>query len=259
MESIRSGRIDTPPSATSVRRSPENATTEATKPVVSPASQEPELSSLAKQLSAAVERAAARDASLTRKELGALAASLWERIAGQSYYFSKQSHDEFVPDTDDPSLLERAKQATAFVNGKGENPFKSLGREELSAIVYDQADVFTVNERHAAWKEINMRECQWTRDICQKLDAERQLTGRIDNGQREILAYYQSLPPIEEAKLIGSYKINSSIQGADFEVDWPEFNTSLLDMLANNWEHAEEEVEPDPTAKPDANLGKTPD
>ncbi|MBV4529902.1 hypothetical protein HU719_000415 [Pseudomonas sp. SWRI107] len=259
MESIRSGHIDTPPSAASVRRSPENAPTPSTESVALPAPQEPELSSLAKQLSAAVDRAAARDASLTRKELGALAGALWEKIAGQSYYFSKQSYDEFVPDTNDPSLLERAKQATAFVNGKGDNPFKALGREELSAIVYDQADVFTVNERHAAWKEINMRECQWTRDICQKLDAERQLTGRIDNGQREILAYYQSLPPIEEAKLIGSYKINSSIQGADFEIDWPEFNTSLLDMLANNWGHAEEEVEPDRTGKPDANLGKTPD
>ncbi|MBC3413262.1 hypothetical protein HU720_18390 [Pseudomonas sp. SWRI51] len=257
MESIRSGRIDVPPSATSVRRSPENATTTSTEPVALPAPQEPELSSLAKQLSAAVDRAAARDASLTRKELGALGESLWEKIAGQSYYFSKQSHDDFVPDTDDPSLLERAKQATAFVNGKGENPFKSLGREELSAIVYDQADVFTVNERHAAWKEVNKRDSEWTLQMTQKMDAERQRTGGIDRGIGEILDYLHALPPIEEAQILGNYDVNLRMQLSGAEIDWPEFNTSLLDLLANNWGHAEEEVEPDPTGEPDANLGKT--
>ncbi|MBV4529903.1 hypothetical protein HU719_000420 [Pseudomonas sp. SWRI107] len=204
-----------------------------------------QLSSLAKQIQAAAERAAERDRILSRDQLATLAKDILERLSGGSYLLSKSAHDGYRPSTDDPELLLRAEQATDFANGKGSNPFSGLSHEQLSFITYDEGGEFTVNERRAALIELADRHGKWTQAVTQKLHAERQRTGGIDQGVGEILDYLHALPPIEEAQILGNYDVNLRMQLSGAEIDWPEFNTSLLDLLANNWGHAEEEVEPD--------------
>jgi hypothetical protein len=113
-----------------------------------------QISTLARQLSEAAERAAARDAGKTRSQLAALEKSLLDEFGGESYHANRAKANAEVPDTDAPELLARARQATEFAksNGKsGKNPFAGLSREQLSLIMYDKGDAFTLNERHAAW------------------------------------------------------------------------------------------------------------
>jgi len=227
----------------SVRRVADPAETEKTKPVAAPSSDtRSEISPLARQLSDAATRAASRDAQLGRKELAELAKTILDRVWGGSYQFSKSAHDAFVPDTEDPALLERARQATAFLNGKEENPFGQLAREQLSLIVYDEGGEFTMNERHAAWQELSKRECEWTVYMGHKISAEIQSTGSKDQGLYEMLDYYRSLPPIEQAQLLGNYEADIMMQFSISEVEWPEFNTSLIDMLAKEWEPAKDAI-----------------
>ncbi|MEN5303906.1 hypothetical protein [Pseudomonas sp. TWI628] len=212
-----------------------------------------ELSALGKQLSAAIERADARDSSLSRKELAALGARIWEQVAGASYYFAKKLHDAYVPNTDDPALLARAEQATNFVNGRGQNPFKALGREELSAIVYDESGDFSVNERNAAWKEINQRDCDWSREVCDQLAGEYQRTGKTDRTSLAILAHYRGLPRIEEAQLLGNYEVDILMNRSASDADWPEFCASLFELIEKQWLQPGEASEPEP-AGPSADL-----
>jgi hypothetical protein len=77
------------------------------------------LSSLSVQLSQSAALAAARDSSLSRKELGAKATELLSQISGDGYFANKKNIDAEVPDTQDPALLARADNATQFVNGSG--------------------------------------------------------------------------------------------------------------------------------------------
>lgn len=204
---------------------------------------EPELSTLAKQLSAAAERAAARDSQLSRRELAELASLIRDRIGGQVYTLAKEFYDAQRPDTEDPELLERARQATEFVNGKGVNPFKGLSREQLSLITYDESGAFTVNERRAASSEADSQHNEWAKYIMSKMDAERQQTGRNDQALYEIIDYYNSLPPIEVAGY-GNYEAIIRSQIGLQEVEWPEFNTSLIDMIANEWKPTERLPDP---------------
>nr|WP_158683640.1 hypothetical protein [Pseudomonas palleroniana] len=75
-------------------------------------------------------------------------------ITGDNYFASKTVHDTEMPNTHDPQLLARARQATGFVNGVDSNPFKGLVREQLSLIAHDEGGSFTINERRAAWEEL---------------------------------------------------------------------------------------------------------
>lgn len=108
------------------------------------------LSSLSVQLSQSAALAAARDSSLSRKELGAKASELLSKISGDGYFANKKANDAEVPDTQDPVLLARASNATQFVNGSGKNPFAGMSSDQLSLIIYDDSGSFTTNERRAA-------------------------------------------------------------------------------------------------------------
>lgn len=197
--------------------------------------QSPKLSTLAQQLNNASQRAAERDRLLSRDELSALASRILDRLSGGSYTFSKIAYDSYLPDTDDPELLARARQATAFANGRSANPFAQLPRDQLSLIAYDEGTDFTVNERRAAYFELSSREGDWSKYITQKMEVERQRTGRIDQGVVEILAHYQSLSPIEEAQILGNYEAESRLQL--YEVEWPEFNPLSTWLRRNgHWE-----------------------
>ncbi|WP_175501628.1 hypothetical protein [Pseudomonas sp. NFACC07-1] len=95
------------------------------------------LSSLSRQLSESAVRAAARDSSLSRKELGEKASELLSKISGDGYFANKKANDAEVPDTQDPALLARADNATQFVNGTGKNPFAGMSSDQRSLIIYE--------------------------------------------------------------------------------------------------------------------------
>lgn len=204
-----------------------------------------ELSSLAQKLNAAADRASLRDGQMSRKELAALAAMIKEKIYGASYDFAKEIHDAQVPDTDDEEWLARARQATDFLNGKGSNPFAGLSREQLSLIAYDESGDFTVNERRAAMDEASRQYGEWTRYVSDKLWNEYQQTGKSVNGLYEIIAYYKSLPPIEEAQF-GNYESAIVTQLKQQEVERPEFFISLITLMASEWQPSPEN---DPSAE----------
>lgn len=200
---------------------------------------EEQLSSLARKLSAAAAEAAQRDSRLSREELADLAVRIMDRIGGLTYSLAKDFFDSQLPDTEDEEWLERARQANDFAKGKGENPFKGLPREQLSLIVHDDSGAFTVSERRAALMEKTDQHNQWANSIIGKMNAEYKLTGRTDQGLREILDFYNSLPPIEVAEY-GNYEATIMMQLSLQEVEWPSFNTSLVDMVVKQWKTDEQ-------------------
>ena len=170
------------------------------------------LSSLARQLSEAAIRAEVRDASLSRKELGEKAKTILDQVVADSYTANKAKHDAEVPNTNDPELLARAKQATTYVNSrtygstdKVQSPFAGLSRDQLALIVYDESGSFTVNERHAAYLDLYEQEQVWRRQAIAQADMEYQLTGKQTNFFAEVLKHYESLSPIEQAQYPGDY------------------------------------------------------
>ncbi|AHG38871.1 hypothetical protein N018_00860 [Pseudomonas syringae CC1557] len=166
------------------------------------------LSRLSSQLSNSAARAQARDSSLDFKSLGSLAKSISDKIAGNGYYSNRKLHDAEIPDTDDPALLERARQATSFKNGSGANPFAGLSQDQLRLIIYDEDSDFTINERNAAYSENYAQEQVWKRAICQRYVDEYNETGKSTQTLVELLAHYDQLPPIEKAQYPASYVAN---------------------------------------------------
>ncbi|MDR5875485.1 hypothetical protein [Vreelandella gomseomensis] len=161
---------------------------------------EPNLSPLARQLNEAQARADVRDASMDRDALASKAKTITDQLIGRSYHNNKARHDAEVPDTDNPVLLERAKQATDFVNGKGSNPFIGMAPDQLTLIIYDESDAFTVNERRAAWKEQYDQRQEWKKQIVAEIMRESKEKGTIIGGLTKVLEHYENLPPIEQAQ-----------------------------------------------------------
>jgi hypothetical protein len=232
-----------------IRQADKASTLNTQLPIAQSDSSDEQLSSLAKKLSAAAELAAQRDSRLSRQELADLAARIMDRLGGLSYSLAKDFYDSQLPDTQDEEWRERARQANHFAKGKGENPFKGLPREQLSLIVHDESGAFTVSERRAALMEKTDQHNQWAHSIIGKMNAEYQLTGRTDQGLREILDFYNSLPPIEVAEY-GNYEANIMMQLSLQEVEWPASNTSLIDLVAKQWktEETSSSVPFDPTS-----------
>jgi hypothetical protein len=193
------------------------------------------LSALSKQLSAAAQRALARDGELSRTQLAALATSIYEKLMGATYTLSKSVHDEFLPDTDNPELLDRAQRANDFAKGLGPNPFAGLSAEQLSLITYDESGDFTINERRAAALELGRQRSEWTVYITQKMEGERLKTGGNEQGIREIIEYYRALPPIEEAQIQGNWEVDFMMLLSRHEDELPEWNTTLIGRMANEW------------------------
>ncbi|WP_024666861.1 hypothetical protein [Pseudomonas syringae] len=170
-----------------------------------PAIDDATFSTLSSQLSNSAARAQARDNSLDIKSLGSLAKSISDKIAGNSYYANRKLHDAEIPNTDDPALLERARQATSFKNGAGTNPFAGLSQDQLSLIMYDEDSDFTINERSAAYSENYDQEQIWKRAICQRYTDEYNETGKSTQTLVMLLARYNQLPPIEKAQYPANY------------------------------------------------------
>lgn len=169
------------------------------------------LSSLSLQLSESAARAAARDSSLSRKELGAKASELLSKISGDGYFANKKANDAEVPDTEDPELLARADNATKFVNGNGKNPFAGMSSDQLSLIIYDDSGSFTTNERRAAWEESFDQESAWRQKVVANSIAEYNGTGKLTKFFTAALEHYKDLPAIEQAQYPESYE--AKLQG----------------------------------------------
>ncbi|MCL6484837.1 MAG: hypothetical protein I4O49_11825, partial [Janthinobacterium lividum] len=151
------------------------------------------ISTLARQLADSAGRADERDKTLTRSELADKAKSILGQIVGDGYYANKTRHDSEVPKTSDPELLARAKQATAFVNDASrgghsiKNPFAALSREQLANITYDDSGTYTVNERHAAWRESYDQEEAWREKVTTQAMNEYNSTGKLTNFFTSVL------------------------------------------------------------------------
>jgi len=167
------------------------------------------VSTLAQQLAEAALRAEVRNKEMTRAELGARGTAIVDQIVGDSYYANKTKHDAEVPNTNDPQLLARARQATDFINGKARasNPFKGMPRDQLALIAYDESGTFTVNERRAAWGESYDQEEVWRQLVVRKADSEYGRTGKLTKFFTEVLAYYKDLPEIEQAQYPEGYEM----------------------------------------------------
>jgi len=163
------------------------------------------VSNLARQLSEAATRAESRDSNLEHKALGQKATALLDKITGDSYRLNEAKHDVEVPDTDDPELLARAKQATSFVNGSGSNPFKGMSRDQLALITYDEGDTFTVNERRAAYVEAFDQESAWRQKVVVQAMDEYDRSGKLTNFFSAVLDHYESLPAIEKSQYPEDY------------------------------------------------------
>ncbi|WP_409275151.1 hypothetical protein [Pseudomonas sp. KCJK9111] len=203
-----------------------------------------DLSTLSKQLASAAQRAAARDSQLSRQELAALASKIQMELGGSAYRLTKPLHDAHVPDTDDPELLARARQATDFLNGKGSNPFQKLTIEQLALIGYDEGGDFTHNERLAASRELGKRYEVWSRAMVDKANAEYQQTGYQDEAIREIIATYKSLPPILEAGF-GNYEVNMTLMIGKTDPPRSDDPDSLIDTLLKTARKLEEQAKKD--------------
>lgn len=212
------------------------------------------LSALSRQLAAASERAAVRDSQLSRQELATLGARIQMDLGGVGYRLTKPFHDAFVPDTDDQERLARAEQATAFVNGRGDNPFKALTLEQLSLIGYDEGGDFTYNERLAASRELGHRYSLWSSAIVEKARAEYESTGYQDETIREVIAYYKALPPIMEAGF-GNYEIDLTLLIGQTDQRQSSEDDPLIEMILKTVRKLEDEAEKahppiDPSIKP---------
>ncbi|KAA8694957.1 hypothetical protein [Pseudomonas caricapapayae] len=166
------------------------------------------LSPLSSQLSNSAARAQTRDNSHDFKSLGALANSIIDRIAGNNYRANKKLHDAEIPDTADPALLERARQATSFKNGSGTNPFAGLSQNQLRLVMYDESGEFTINERSAASSENHIQQENWNREMCKRYTDEYNETGKSTQTLVMLLAHYDQLPPIEKAQYPANYAAN---------------------------------------------------
>lgn len=164
------------------------------------------ISTLGTQLAASAARLNDAQKTLTRSQLVSAAERLLGQIQGDGYFANKAAHDTEVPKTNDPAILARAKQATAFVNDTahgshtGKNPFAGLSRDQLAAIVYDDSGIYTVNERRAASYEADRLEEVWREEVAAQAMEEYNRTGKLKNFFKSVLDHFNDLPSIEQVQ-----------------------------------------------------------
>jgi len=165
-----------------------------------------DVSALGRQLSDSALRAAQRDSELSRDELAAYAKKQKHAFLLDGYKNGKYRHDLERPDSDDPERVERARQATEYVNRSAngdehaKNPFSGLSLDQLVLIAYDDSASFTINERRAAWSGSSRLEYQWERGAVARSQLESSSTGKVPVFLTEVLNHYKALPLIEQVQ-----------------------------------------------------------
>lgn len=171
------------------------------------------LSTLSRQLSESAVRAEARDKNMDRRQLGAETSRILRELVEYSWRSDEVGYITEYPDTKDPELLERARQATEYEgrfmsgNVQAKNPFAELSRDQLSLIIYDEKGPYTLHERNAAHAAVNQIENKWNRSLW---GPERQESaannGRTPKFYAEILSHYKTLPYIEQVQYPDNYE-----------------------------------------------------
>jgi hypothetical protein len=208
---------------------------------------EPVLSALSRQLAGSAARAEARDKSMDRRELGAVATRTLRNIIDSEWRLLDESapYQLELPDTSDPELLDRALQAAQYVaryahgNPGAKNPFTGLSREQLNLIVYDEEGPYTMDERSAACSAVSAIENKWNHALWgpERLESAAN-NGRTPQFYTEVLAHYRTLEPIEQAQYPDNYE--TRLEGQIREANDPasskkktEFHViSLFEFLA---------------------------
>jgi len=141
------------------------------------------------------------DAALPRGELYAK----YEKAVASLTFRSQAALDRAnaeVPKSNDPARLAQAKQATAYVVGRGPSPFPALSRNELAAIYYDYSGRYTSNERIAAAGQMNEMDKQFWGPLVSMASA----TGDQRAVLEASLVAYDAALPIEKMKSPADYK-----------------------------------------------------
>lgn len=190
------------------------------------------ISPMARQLSDALQRANQRDASLNRDQLRAVAQKALAQIHSVRLAAPHTINDNERPDSDDPDILDRARRATDFKNNLGPNPFKGMSAELLAAVTYDDSGTFTLHERRAAWSESYDQREAWGCRVAAGVMLEYSLTRNVTKAYGQMLDYYRTQPPIEQAQMPDNHekdlleKITSILDNPD---QW--HDASLYDVL----------------------------
>ena len=106
-------------------------------------------STLAAQLNESAARAQKRDAVMTHTELGQYGRNRINEFLIEGRTVNSGTRAMEVPKTNDPELLDRAREASAFVtrtlagDKTAKSPFENLSREQLNLIAFDDSGDFT--------------------------------------------------------------------------------------------------------------------
>lgn len=206
-------------------------------------------STLAAQLNESAARAQKRDAVMTHTELGQYGRNRINEFLIEGRTVNSGTRAMEVPKTNDPELLDRAREASAFVtrtlagDKTARSPFENLSREQLNLIAFDDSGAFTLNERRAAWQGVQKMDEDWRKVAINEGVIEQARTGKASRFYNDALSYLKSLPAIERAvsypkgaEAILEARINSdltlpSLPGA-FGRQAPDRKLTLYDILA---------------------------
>ena len=233
------------------RKLPTTVSASPNKDVDSVSLQKPStLSSLSRQLSESATRAEIRDETLTRVELCAEVRRLRSQLISADYYGKRKLHDNEIPSTEDPELLERARCATEYIervhkrDHSFKSPFSGLSREQLDLIAYDESGPYTVNERCAAYLGVLEMESRWNKSVM-RLYALEEAAGSPNQPQfcTEVLAHYRTLPLIEQADYADNYESRLEAQINEKPVKGKELEEpmTLFAWLARQWAREKQE------------------
>jgi hypothetical protein len=167
------------------------------------------VSILARQLAESAVRAEARDKDMSREQLRAYAMRMFDKVSVSSEPEHMARRAAELPDTDDPELLERARQATSYLfsvcrgDTSAKNPFAGLTREQAALIAYDDAGPYTKNERRAAIRLGSELEQQWRVGLFARSYEESREFGTSVGFYTECLVHHKSLPLIEQVQYGG--------------------------------------------------------
>jgi hypothetical protein len=162
-------------------------------------------STLAAQLNECAARAAKRDDGMTHAELGRYGRTRINEFLIEAREANSGTRAMEVPKTNDPELLDRAREASAFVtrtlagDKNARNPFENLSREQLNLITFDDSGAFTLNERRAAWQGVQKMDDHWRSVAIGEGVMEQARTGKASRFYDATLNYLKSLPTIERA------------------------------------------------------------
>ncbi|MCO7263558.1 hypothetical protein [Dickeya zeae] len=161
---------------------------------------------LERQLHDAAERSRIREATMSRQQLHQKARALLDQLTGIEDDERAQRDRTTLPAGDIRERLARARQASAFVNGTGANPFSGLTYHQLSLIIYDDSGEFTLNERRAAWSEAYTQDQTWRQHIVTQACLNYCHPHWQIQFFTAVLKNYRSLPAIEKAQYPRHYE-----------------------------------------------------